>query len=218
MRTYRDWVLLAQTGDAGERNAAFDQLTRDFQGMVYRVAYSRLRDAQLAEDVTQEALLIAYKRIAQLQDVGAFPAWLKRIALTTVDRINRRASPPTESIDGQDKLAAAEPSPEAQLEDKELRGRVRQAVAALPERERAVTRDYYLKGESQHEISERLNIPLATVKKRLQYARAHLRGLLSGFHETLDRAMYSGEAQQFQPVYIYRREKLRRRRSDTERY
>jgi len=95
----------------------------------------------------------------------------------------------------------------SQVEAMETRRRLRVAVAALPETARDVTRDYYLRGDSQREIAERLNIPLATVKKRLQYARQHLRNLLTGFSESLDRSMY-GEPQapkQLQPVYISRR-------------
>ncbi len=207
MSKHKDWVLQAQSSDRAERNAAFDHLVRDFEGMVYSVAYSRLSDTQLAEDAAQEAFLTAYKRISQLNDVSAFPAWLKRIALTHTDRLMRRQGPPTESVDLQDHLASTAPTPEAELETNELRQRVRVAVAALPESAREVTRDYYLRGESQREISERLDIPLATVKKRLQYAREQLRKLFSGFSETFDRRMY-GDPQppkQLQPVYISRR-------------
>ena len=207
MTNYTDWVERAQSNVTAERNDAFDHLVRDFQGMVYSIAFNRLSDRQLAEDAAQEAFLTAYKRIAQLQDVGAFPGWLKRIALTKADRILRHQAPLGQSLDDRDDLPSTEPTPEVYLEASELRGRVRLAIAALPDGERDVTRDYYLRGETQREISERMNIPLATVKKRLQYAREHLRGLLTGFNETLDRAMY-GEpvpSKQLQPVYIRRR-------------
>ncbi len=207
MSGYIDWVRRAQSGDRAERNDAFDHLVRDFEGMVYGVAYRRLSDSQLAEDAAQEAFLTAYKRIAQLKDVSAFPGWLKRIVLTHSDRLMRRQGAENELVDEQELLAATEPTPEAQLETNELRQRVRLAVDALPESARDVTRDYYLRGESQREISERLDIPLATVKKRLQYARQHLRGFLAGFSDKLDRTIY-GEPQppkQLQPVYINRR-------------
>ena len=205
MKTYRDWVREAQSSDARRRNDAFDHLVRDFQGMVYGVAYSRLSNAQLAEDAAQDAFLTAFKHIEQLQDAGAFPAWLKRIALTRAERVLRRQGPPVETIDGQEHLPSAEPTPESQLEAAELRQRVRLAVAALPLKERELTRDFYLRGESQREISERRKIPLATVKKRLQYAREHLRGLISGFNESFDRAIYQEPQRKFQPVYISRR-------------
>ena len=205
MTTYMDWVQQARSADRAEKNDAFDRLVRDFQDMAYSIAYSRLSNRQLAEDAAQEAFITAYKRIGQLRDVTAFPAWLKRIVITQADRITRQPAP--ESIDAQHHLAASTPSPEAALEETELRHRVQIAISALPEKERDITRDYYIRGESQREISERLNIPLATVKKRLQYAREHLRGLIVGFNETLDRAIYRQPApqKQYQPIYIHAR-------------
>ncbi len=205
MKTYRDWVLAAQSTDSQERNHAFDHLVRDFQGMVYGVAFSRLSDTQLAEDAAQDAFLTAFKHIQQLKDAAAFPVWLKRIAFTKADLVLRRQGPPAETIDGQEYLASSEPTPESQLEAAELRQRVRLAVAALPANERVLTQDYYLHGESQREIAERRKIPLATVKKRLQYAREHLRGLISGFNESFDRAIYQEPKRDLQPVYISRR-------------
>ncbi len=209
MQNYMELVRLAQSGTPDEKNGAFNQLAQDFRGMAYSVAFSKLSDQQLAEDVTQEAFLTAYKRIGQLRDVTAFPAWLKRIVLTHADRATRGAQPIIEPIDAQYNLISSTPSPEDLLEETELRDRVQIAISSLPEKERDVTHDYYIKGESQREISERLDIPLATVKKRLQYAREHLRGLITGFNETIDRAIYgnSEPKKQYQPVYIYTRKR-----------
>jgi RNA polymerase sigma-70 factor, ECF subfamily len=207
MSTYTDLVRLAQSDNTTEKNNAFNQLMQDFQRMAFGIAYSKLSDQQLAEDVTQEAFLTAYKRIHQLKDSTAFPSWLKRIVMTHADRINRRQQPVIEPIETQHELVSSHLSPEAMLEETELRDRVQIAISALPEKERDVTRDYYIKGESQREISEKLDIPLATVKKRLQYAREHLRGMIIGFNETIDRAIYGNPEPQkkFQPVYIYTR-------------
>ena len=216
MSTYMDLVRLAQSDNSLEKNNAFNQLMQDFQGMAYGIAYSRLSDSQLAEDVTQEAFLTAYKRIHQLKDNTAFPSWLKRIVMTHADRINRRQHPVIEPIETQYELASSHPSPEDMLEETELRDRVQIAISALPEKERDVTHDFYIKGESQREISEKLNIPLATVKKRLQYAREHLRGMIIGFNETIDRAIYGNPEpqKQYQPVYIYTRNRRQIRPDD----
>ncbi len=205
MTGYKDWVRQAQAGDRGDKNRAFDRLVRDYRGMAYGIAYTRVSDAQLAEDVAQEAFLTAYARIAQLKDASAFPAWLRRIVLTQVDRINRPQ--PHEALD-ENSLADPAARPEAQVEVQELRARVRAAVASLPATQRAVTSDFYLEGQSQREISERLGLPLATVKKRLQYARAQLRGLLAGINEGIDRTFTADPPNELQPVYVYRRRQL----------
>ncbi|MCY3573405.1 MAG: sigma-70 family RNA polymerase sigma factor [Chloroflexi bacterium] len=202
MTGYKDWVRQAQAGGRADKNQAFDRLVRDYRGMVYGIAYTRTSDTQLAEDIAQEAFLTAYTRISQLKDTAAFPAWLRRIALTQADRLNR--AQPNEKLD-ESSLADPAASPEAQVEMQELRARVRAAVAALPAAQRTVTSDFYFEGQSQREISERLGLPLATVKKRLQYARAHLRGLLAGINEGIDRAFTADQPTELQPVYIYQR-------------
>ena len=79
-------------------------------------------------------------------------------------------------------------------------------VEALPEHERAVTEGFYIQGESQKELAERLHIPVTTVKKRLQYAREHLRLLVGDVNAAFDQAIASVLKQpqkQPQPVYIY---------------
>lgn len=205
MTSYQDWVRQAQAGDRGDKNQAFDRLVRDYHGMVYAIAYTRVSDGQLAEDVAQEAFLTAYARITQLKDASAFPAWLRRIALTQVDRVNRAQL--HEALD-EDALPDPAAGPEAAVQAHELRARVRAAVAALPAAQRAVTSDFYFEGQSQREISERLGLPLATVKKRLQYARAHLRGLLAGINEGIDRAFAPDPPKEWQPVYVYRRRRI----------
>ena len=202
MSDYRDWARRAKTGDEAERRAAFDMLARDFRGLAYRCAYGKLSDPQLAEDAAQEALLTAWQQISQLQDAAAFPQWLRRIVLNKADGILRR-QPINASMDEADALPSEAPTPEAALEAREMRQRLRLAVAALPAKERDLTRDFYFHGETQREISERLDIPLATVKKRLQYARERLRGLITGFSESLDRAIYGDPPQQeYQPAYV----------------
>lgn len=207
MADYTQWVRQAQSGTAAARRDAFDHLVQAFQNMVYRCAYSRLQDAQLAEDAAQEAFLTAYQRIPQLQDARAFPAWLRRIAWNKADHIQRRQGPPVADLDTGAFAALSSPTPEAQLERSELRQRVRAAVTALPAGQRDLTREFYFQGESQRAISERLNLPLSTVKKRLQYARAQLRGLIAGFNESFDSAMPQDPQpqRQVQPVTLQRR-------------
>jgi len=56
-----------------------------------------------------------------------------------------------------------------------LAEQVTRAVRSLPEHERVVTELFYIGDYSQQEIAEQLAVPLTTVKKRLQYAREHLR-------------------------------------------
>ncbi|MEP7294049.1 MAG: RNA polymerase sigma factor, partial [Chloroflexota bacterium] len=136
-------------------------------------AYQALGDKHLAQDVAQEAFLTAYQKLDQLREPAAFPAWLKRIVLTHAHRITRRKSPYLLPLEDEDTPQHADPA--ASAEARELEEQVSQAVRSLPEHERVVTELFYITGYSQQEIAERLAVPLTTVKKRLQYAREHLR-------------------------------------------
>ena len=208
MKSCAEQVRQAQSRDHRESHRAFDCLVRDYRGMVYAIAHARVSDSQLAEDIVQEAFITAWKRLAQLRDAGAFPAWLRRIALTHADRIHRaeRAADIFE-----DHRQDSADNPETRLEERQLRERVRAAVAALPDSQRDVTDDFYLKGQSQREISERMGLPLATVKKRLQYARAQLRGMLAGINEGIDRAFMPKDPPEMQPVRVIERRNRDRR-------
>lgn len=174
MHGYDDLVRKAQAAEGKAREEAFGDLIAPFQSIARGWAYNALGDAHLAQDVVQEAFLTAYQKIDQLRDPAAFPAWLRRIVLTYCHRVTRRKAPhllPLE--DGEASSRQADPA--ASVEDRELKEQVTRAVRALPEHERVVTELFYITGYSQQEIAERLVLPLTTVKKRLQYAREHLR-------------------------------------------
>lgn len=173
MQGYEELVRKAQAAEGSAREEAFSELIALFQSIARGWAYNCLNDASLAQDVVQEAFLTAYQKIDQLRDPSAFPAWLKRIVLTYCHRATRRQAPHLLPLG--DDAAAPHADPAAHVEDRELKERVNRAVRALPEHERVVTEMFYITGYSQQEIAERLAVPLTTVKKRLQYAREHLR-------------------------------------------
>jgi RNA polymerase sigma-70 factor (ECF subfamily) len=221
---YLKWVYQAQSATPELRRLAFDELVRQFQPMVYRQAYAWLGDSFLAQDVAQETFITAYLQIQHLRSATAFPAWLRRIVWTHCDRSSRGKSKAL-SLDGEqlEYSAYSDPSddawifastdeqeqPEAALQVQERVWRVRAAIDALPEHERAVTEGFYLQGESQKELAERLHVPVDTVKKRLQYARQRLRGFLSELNDAVDKALADmlqapAPQAQRQPVYIYR--------------
>jgi RNA polymerase sigma-70 factor (ECF subfamily) len=199
MQGYDDLVRKAQAAEGKAREEAFGDLIAPFQSIAHGWAYNVLGDAHLAQDVAQEAFLTAYQKIDQLRDPAAFPAWLKRIILTYCHRITRRKSPYLLPLEDEEAQATADPAVSA--EDRELKEQVTQAVRALPAHEREVTELFYITGYSQQEIAEQLELPLTTVKKRLQYAREHLREVMPtmtiGNSEAMNMLYYDGAASAF---------------------
>jgi RNA polymerase sigma factor (sigma-70 family) len=181
MEAYEKWVLISadEQLSLSDRHQAFGELVHLFQDMAYSVAYGTLDDFHLAQDAVQESFVIAYRQLNQLLEPKAFPGWFKQIVYSQCHRLLRGKGLPTKSIEATADLISAEPDPALAVEDFELKDKVLAAIQALPEREQIVTKLFYLNGYSQKEIAKLLKIPVTTVKKRLQYARQHLRGVMA---------------------------------------
>lgn len=173
-------VQTARSGKATkeQRQHAFAELVSQFYETAFRWAFSRLHDADVAQDAVQEAFVVAYQKLHQLKEPDAFAGWFKQIVLSQTYRLLRDTRPLTQAVNLSQEMMASEPGPVALVENDELKARVMTAVQALPEKEQVVTQLFYLNGYSQKEIARLLELPLTTVKKRLQYARRNLRGIL----------------------------------------
>lgn len=157
-------VRAARGGDAG----AFESLVRFYQAHVWRLCFHLLHDETLADDVTQEALVKAYRFLPNYRGESKFSTWLYSItrncALDELRRAGRRHELLTQ--------LGHEPGPQAR--DHSVRIEVREAIAALPLelREAVVLIDMF--GTSYSEASTILGVPLGTVKSRVHRARLAL--------------------------------------------
>ena len=173
METYQSLIEMIRTAGEAERDEALGKLIRQFEDAAYRWAFELLHDSHWAQDAVQEAFITAYEHLDQLKDPAAFPGWLKRIVQSQCGRIARRRHFVSDTLD--DSADSAQPDPSEEVEERESKEQIEQALTRLSERERTVTELFYLADYSQPEIAERLAVPVTTVKKRLQYARKHLR-------------------------------------------
>lgn len=82
----RALVERARAGDS----AAFTVLARRYHEMVLGYALAIVRDFYLAQDVTQEALFVAYGTLSTLEDTARFPAWLRGIVRFQCSRVLRQ--------------------------------------------------------------------------------------------------------------------------------
>ncbi len=180
---------LVERAKAGDR-PAFGQLVEAYQDKIYGYASRMLGDPDEAEDVAQETFVRAYRSLPHFRGAASFHTWLYRIASNLaidVARRNRRQSTgnfsldePLESEEGdyEREIADESGSPEQLAARREMQELVRQAVAELPEKLRAVVVLYELQGESYEDIAEILGCPLGTVKSRLFNARSQLKDML----------------------------------------
>jgi RNA polymerase sigma-70 factor (ECF subfamily) len=177
---------LAKRARRGDQEA-FAALVTRHQRYVYNLAYRLLRDAQEAEDLTQEAFLRAWRGMAGFRgadtDSGAkFTTWLYRIVTNLC--YNRLPGLRRQLAEADAEALARVAAPEAhtprvRLEAGERQARVQAAIGALPDKYRLVVTLYYLQEQSYQEIAATLGLPIGTVKTHLYRARARLKGLLA---------------------------------------
>jgi RNA polymerase sigma-70 factor, ECF subfamily len=169
-----DGELIERIG-AGDRSA-FDQLYRRYARPIFALALRRLGDRGRAEDAVQEAFTSVWRSAGTYRsERGAGAHWLYAVARNAiVDRGRARGENPAEPADE----TSVDPSPPERAESDWEAWRVHRALAQLPEREQAVVGLAYWGGLSQSEISERLGVPLGTVKTRTRSALSRLADLL----------------------------------------
>jgi RNA polymerase sigma-70 factor (ECF subfamily) len=164
---------LAEKARAGD-HIAFAGLVRLHQRRAYLVARAIVTVHEDAEDAVQEGFVRAYQALERFDTTQGFGAWLNRIVANAALDIARRRKVRTT-----DELSDALQSPfRDPAEDSELRARLAEALAQLPERARSVIVLHDIEGFTHVEIGEMLGIPGGTARSDLHHARQKLRGLL----------------------------------------
>jgi RNA polymerase sigma-70 factor (ECF subfamily) len=180
-----DLVAAAKDGD----RVAFDELVRLTYAATYTLAYRLTGDEDDARDVVQEAYLRAYRGLRRFRGDAQFSTWLYRItANCAATHLGRRARHRHDELDDTLPVADDRPDHDPQLraDADDLHGRLQAALAALPDRLRAVVvlRDVY---DLPHEsIAAELGISESAAKVRLHRARHKLREQIFGRRDGRD--------------------------------
>jgi RNA polymerase sigma-70 factor (ECF subfamily) len=173
-----------------ETATTVETLVADHARMVFRIAYSILRNHHDAEDAAQECFLrvVKYK---DLHKVRNRKTWLARVAWTTAldkKRSSRdMASLDDESAQGTPMLEAlrdSAPAADDQIADRQLQVLLERLIGGLPEELRCPLELSTIEELNSAEISEIMRIPEASVRTRLFRARKQLREKLSALMET----------------------------------
>jgi RNA polymerase sigma factor (sigma-70 family) len=169
-----DEYLLA-AARAGDRRA-FDALARRWQRKLLAHAWRLLGDSEAARDAVQEGWIEIARGLSRLRDERAFPAWAFRI-------VSRRCARSIAAKVRGRKVAAAVMDQETETASPESdrdHGRLRAAIRALPEEQRAAIALFHFEELSVAEVAVALDVPAGTVKTRLMHARRKLRAALGG--------------------------------------
>jgi RNA polymerase sigma-70 factor (ECF subfamily) len=158
----------------GDREA-FGVLAGGSVDRLYAIARSILRDTELAEDATQDALVRAWRDLPSLRDVERFDAWLYRLivnACADVGRHRRRWRAEVAVL----RSEPAEPDRASELAD---RDQLASGLRRLTDAQRTILVLKFYIGLSPTEMAEVLDVPVGTAKSRLHYALAALRAALA---------------------------------------
>jgi RNA polymerase sigma-70 factor (ECF subfamily) len=163
-------LVLAGRGDA------FGTLVERYERAVYHLAYRTLREVEEAKDACQEAWMKAYRALASFRPGAKFATWIFTICYRVCcDRLAKR-----KRFSGEEPPDVADPGagPEGAFVASEEAARLREAIAALPEKYRTVITLFHLQGKQYEEIAAVLGVPLGTVKTHLFRAKDLLRTAL----------------------------------------
>jgi len=147
---------------------------------VRRLTRAVTGDVHDADDAAQDAFLSALDRIETYDPSRPFGPWLMRIATNAaIDLVRRRAVRKADVLD--ERSASRTPSPVTDAEGAEVRLRLSQALAELPERQRVAVTLFDVEGYSHAEIAAVLRIPEGTVRSDVFHARRSLRVSLAAY-------------------------------------
>ncbi|MEV4760707.1 sigma-70 family RNA polymerase sigma factor [Micromonospora sp. NPDC049559] len=135
-------------------------------------------DRAAAEDVLQETLIRAWRHSAKLSELdGSVRGWLFTVARNIItDRARARAVRPVEVAEREVTVAV-----ERDHADRVVDSLVAlEALERLPDEQRSVLVEIYLRGRSLHETADRLGIPTGTVKSRAHHGLKVMRRRLTG--------------------------------------
>ncbi len=160
-------VLRCQHGD----QRAFEQLYRANVGKVYALCLRLCGQKSLAEDLTQEAFIRAWQKLASFRGDAAFSSWLYRLTTNVViGHLRKHTKWRIESLDEQEYEQTAAKTRPFGIEQE-----IDQALRCLPDTGRVVLILVEYLGYQHNEISELTGMAIGTSKTHLHRARAKLK-------------------------------------------
>ncbi len=165
---------LVEQARQGDREA-FAVLVHQVSDQLYAVAFRILRDPGRAEDVLQNALVLAWRRVPKLRDPDRFEAWIHRILVHACYDESQRARRWTANVRV---LPVDGPSTPDGTDAVADRDELERAFRRLTVEQRAVFVLHHYLGLPLVEVAELLEIPAGTARSRLHYATAGLREAL----------------------------------------
>ena len=171
--------------------AAYDELVRRYQERIYATVYHMTANHEDANDMTQEALIKAYRALKSFKGDSSFYTWVYRIAVNkTINFLKQRKNRAHMSLNDMDFNAERDPAlvalishntPRRDLCLVELQEKLNAALQKLSEHHRMAVVLHDIQGMSHEEVGAIMDCNVGTVRSRLFYARQQLQAYLSDY-------------------------------------
>jgi RNA polymerase sigma-70 factor (ECF subfamily) len=158
---------------------AFESLYRIYQPRLARFLTNLVKRPQLVEEVLDDTMMVVWQTAGSFRGTSKLSTWVFAIAYRKALKARSRWPDPVEDEE-RDSRVSNDPAPDAELEQRRLRGALLTAMGKLSAEQRAVVDLTYFHGLGYREIAEILSCPVDTVKTRMFHARRRLRQALSG--------------------------------------
>ena len=175
-----DTELIQRTLDGDQ--TAFTALVEKYQKGIHALAWRKIGDFHIAQEITQDAFLRAYERLRTLKDHNLFPGWVYVIASHLCTEWHRKKKFPIQSLETTDIAEIDQVSHSQYMAEKRdaetaeaRRDVVQKLLQKLPESERTVMALHYLGEMTCETISKMLGVSPNTIKSRLSRARNRLK-------------------------------------------
>jgi RNA polymerase sigma-70 factor (ECF subfamily) len=167
-------TALVDRARRGDREA-FGVLAGGAVDRLYAIARLILRDTDLAEDATQDALVRAWRDLPTLRDVERFDAWLYRLTVNACADIGRRQRRWRSELT----IVPIEPAESDRAVELADRDQLERGLRRLSDAQRTILILTFYVGLSPAEAADVLDVPVGTAKSRLHYAIDALRAALA---------------------------------------
>ena len=179
-------ISMLQLQERKPRHRPTEESVSAYAQKIYNLARRMLASDADAEDVTQEVLLTAIRKLPMFRGESSLGTWLYRITVNAVLNFRRKQAHRQEHSVGEPFCDLDQPgrvraalTPESELVGRETKQLIERAIATLPEKYRRVYVLADVEELPNAEIAERLNLSLPAVKSQLHRARAMMRTALA---------------------------------------
>ncbi len=165
--------------------AAFEELFSSNYTHIYNLCYRMMRSSEDAEDMLQESMLKAWRKLKSFNKASSFSTWLHRIAVNTCLDAIRKRKDNKKSLEemgeyGKELTDASAGNFDERAVQRQV---IEDALMHLKERDRVIIVLRDIQGYSYEEMADILECPLGTVRSRLSRARNAMVKILNGMEQ-----------------------------------